>query len=1498
MRKLIKKILNLIGWLLLSLLILSVVLSIVINIPKVQNRITSAALEKVEALFGNYISYSDVRLRLFNRAEFDGLLIRDLSNDTLVYASKLKASFPGIFMKLVFHSENQVRLGKLEFEDSYFRLYNDSTNTINLKFIPDVIKTLKKTENSPEPFLINKISIENSRLDIHQYNTRENESGIDLTQLSFTDFNLEVADLRAFLDTVQMNVQQLSFLEQSGFKMNEFSTNIEITEHELHFNKVDFETAGSKMAFKYIHFDFDSFKDFANGGIIDKVRISLNASQANLNIEELRYFSPVFREMDNNVEMSGIFYGTISNLNARDLNLSFGESSYLKGSFDITGLPDANSTFLIFNINDLKTTTKDITNFKLPKNKYIQLPRRFSEISYYSYRGNFTGFFKDFVSYGSFETDIGGGRVDILFRPDLKNTVSFSGKLATDMFNLGALTGKPEVIGNIRFNLNVDGKGTIDKGFDVDLSGEIDEFEVLKYKYKDITIDGSFAENKFNGNVDINDPNLRLKFDGLLDLSSEIRQYNFSANVLNANIYNLNLNKLDPNYTVSFLLNANLSGNSLDKINGDIKLLNSLFSKSDAQIQVYDLELKVRNDSLMNYLVLKSDFLDGEIKGHYELTHLVDEYLFLANTFIPSLGLYKSKPLLEKSDFIYNVHFKNSAPLFAYFTPQFSINPDTRISGELKRGENQKAKLHVESPEIRFNKTKVTNLVLNSFASDSLINIDFGCAEINLSKRITLENLTFTSSIDSNRVDFSTNWLNWDSTLNKGNVSGQLTFLNQPGQKIATTLDINKSQLIISDSVWVISPFNFSYDSNSVNVNNFKVSHKSEHLIANGALFDNSVDSLNFDFNNFDFSNLNFFTRSSTFKFGGILNGKATVIGYSKPLFFASLFVQDLAINKELIGDTYIKTSWNDARQNVEIDANVLRGKLKTLNINGKYYPTTNGELNLDLKFDKFRLNFINPYLNNVFSDIQGLATGLITLTGTGKEPKLNGVLNLQKAALTVDYLQTRYNFTSEVSIINNNIVFDGVELYDKYINSATLNGVVRSEFFKDFNLNLNIQPRDFLCLSTTREDNKSFFGNAFATGLIRINGPVTELKFDIKAKTEPGTEFSIPLSDSEELGEYDFIKIKKIDTLSIQEEKEEYKVQLTGMQLDFDLNITPDAEVKIIFDPTMGDEITTRGNGNLRIAINAMGEFKMLGDYVIESGTYLFTLKDFLINKKFKVEEGSNLRWTGDPINANININTFYRTKASLSDLTGDQTSSYRTTVDCQLSLTGKLMEPEIGYNIFLPYAEQEQRNRLAAEISSNEKMGKQFLSLLVLNRFLYNGNQEKSGLENSNIAGVNASELLSNQLSNWLSQISDEVDIGVNYRPGSELNPQELELALSTQLLNDRLSINGSVDMKTNAEAENANNVLGNLDLDYKITRNGKIRARAYNRANDNEIINYSKYTQGIGVFYTEEFDKFNEIGSWYRKGKSSKKNEREKTPRVKESAIIRNDENIEIE
>jgi hypothetical protein len=410
----------------------------------------------------------------------------------------------------------------------------------------------------------------------------------------------------------------------------------------------------------------------------------------------------------------------------------------------------------------------------------------------------------------------------------------------------------------------------------------------------------------------------------------------------------------------------------------------------------------------------------------------------------------------------------------------------------------------------------------------------------------------------------------------------------------------------------------------------------------------------------------------------------------------------------------------------------------------------------------------------------------------------------------------------------------------------------------------LAIRPYKLQCLNTDASMNSLFYGKAYVSGLVKITGDVYNINMDINAKTEKNTHLFIPISSESEISDNDFVRFtnKKIQL----NKDDNYKVDLSGITLNMGLDVTPDADVQIIFDNKIGDIIKAKGNGNLKLEITTLGDFNMYGDYAIDQGDYLFTLKN-VINKHFTIQKGSSLKWNGSPYDAYADITAIYQVKTSLYNLNPADADSAenkkRIDVDCLLSMKDKIFNPTITFDIDLPNSSENKKNLVKSYTSTEEEMNRQIFSLLILNSFTKPDDKNIVGTVSTGL-GSTSTELLSNQLSNWLSQISKKFDIGVNYRPGTQLTSEELEVALSTQLFDDRLSIDGNVGYSgAQSGTGKTSNIVGDVNVEYKIPPTGRFVLKGYNKSNTVDLLNTNApYTQGLGIFYRREFDSFGEL------------------------------------
>jgi hypothetical protein len=601
--------------------------------------------------------------------------------------------------------------------------------------------------------------------------------------------------------------------------------------------------------------------------------------------------------------------------------------------------------------------------------------------------------------------------------------------------------------------------------------------------------------------------------------------------------------------------------------------------------------------------------------------------------------------------------------------------------------------------------------------------------------------------------------------------------------------------------------------------------------------------------------------------FGGRLKGSIAVSdAFDKVLFESDINVSDFTVNNNLYGTVTVLSEWNPQRKVAVINIkNDFQGS-KFFDISGIYNPSSQ---TADITAQTFRmpLNVINPLVSSFASDVRGVGSGKARLYGKLKQLILEGSVMAEDASLKVDFLQTRYSFSDSIRFTRKGIDFRNIRINDEKMNQGTINGSLTYDSFKNLGINFDIRAEKMLVLNTRPKDNDTFYGTAYATGYAGIKGAPDKISIIMSGRTEDNTSFYVPLSSSEVVSEYPYIIMtdpkKEEEDAEARENIFIKEPEGSNIELYFDLEVTPEAEVQILIDPKAGDVIRGTGEGKLNITMDRKGDVKMAGSYVIEDGDYLFTLGNIL-NKRFSIEEGGTITWNGGIDDAELNIRAVYRLKASLYDIYPEEEFRERIPVECQLILTEKLMNPVIGFNIDLPTANDDVRQYLNMAINTEEELSRQFLYLLVMNSFypdpaLYSASTQSS-TQGAAALGVTTTEMLTNQVSNWLSQISNDFDIGLNYRPGNDITPQEVEVALSTQLLNDKVIVNGNFDVSGKESNANASTISGDFNIEYKITE--KLRFKLFNRANNDIFYETAPYTQGFGIFFRRDFDRFEDL------------------------------------
>ncbi|MFM7309705.1 MAG: translocation/assembly module TamB domain-containing protein, partial [Flavobacteriales bacterium] len=904
-------------------------------------------------------------------------------------------------------------------------------------------------------------------------------------------------------------------------------------------------------------------------------------------------------------------------------------------------------------------------------------------------------------------------------------------------------------------------------------------------------------------------------------------------------------------------------GLDFDRFSGQISLSDISYcaEENDYYLNHFDLKATQGDDPSMS---LNSDIVNAQLVGDFSFSELGSSMLEIASKIIPSLD----PPIRAHSDQAFNIEIRvnDFDQISEVFIPGLSIATGTIVKMEIDEASSQ-LDLLVATDSIRFQEECVYGLTLSANQPDESFYISASLDTMSIAgvslNQISLDTRTVGDSIYTSFA--------WQNSREKhfGDISGKLIVNNYQDMQF----EVYPSSIGALNKSWFISKnAKIGYDGGEVFVSNFSIAHHDQRIIIDGMVSESPEAELSVKAEKFNLDNLNFMMDDSLSLRGQVF-GEITLRNlFHDPILTGDLKAVGLGLNEYELGDIETHTSWDSKRERLRLDGSVkqvamLKGsKNETvpLTFAGYYMPNEENQLDLSATLQHMDLSVVNTFLPKETMDIHGFATGTISIDGPIDAPQLHSTIALQDGSLYVHYLNTTYFIHDKIKISPDMVSFDNILITDEENHRGRLTGQILHENFTRWNFDIITDLSEpMLAMNTDESMNDMYFGKAYATGSINISGDEEDMEFDINVKTEKGTTLALPMGNSTEETFESFIHfINPKDSIAKRSE-----MDFSGINMRFGIDVTPDAEFQVIFDKSIGDVITGRGTGHLEMKIDELSNFTMAGEVEVKSGTYLFTLKN-LISKNLILKPGGKIEWISDPFDAQLDLTAVYEVGVSLYDLLPEPQyqSGPKVNTKLDMNLKGQLFSPAIDFKIDLPTVDQVTKSRVNAAISSEQEKNRQAFALLVLRRFVSPPNVTVDH-NSSNAIAANGMEFVSSQISNWLSQISDDVNLGFNYNPGDDISNEEIKLILSTQLFNERLSISSNLGVSrnnNNANAQNTNNLIGDIRIEYKVTKEGRVRVVMYNESNDYRVAStqQSPYTQGLGVIYREEFDNINEF------------------------------------
>lgn len=1009
------------------------------------------------------------------------------------------------------------------------------------------------------------------------------------------------------------------------------------------------------------------------------------------------------------------------------------------------------------------------------------------------------------------------------------------------------------------------------------------------YNYKNTTLNGELRKGFFSGLVQVNDPNLHLSFNGEVDLVSNIHKYKFDATLFNANLVAMHLvGDTSLPSILSTHIKVDAQGNTFDDLTGTLSVDSAHYFRRQ-QYHLNYLTFTSQIDNGMHIVTLTSDYADVTVTGHYSPINSYKCFQGLLSNYIPDRFPKELHGKKDFHDYAFDIHLKGNTGLTDLFVPSLKIAQGTDLRGGYQE-KNDMFFLSGQSSEIDWGGRKAKNWEIDAKGNGSDLKTKFTCDTLFVSDSLYAAGFSLNGEVNKDTVHYAINWIN--DTSNFAEIPGYIAFT----KGAQTVFRLLQPKISLADSIWQLNKENqLVIDSNGVTAQDIMFFHGQQYISIMGRLSNKPNDALEVDFHKFNIEDL-IVTPSSIIK--GIVEGTASIkYANRKLLFVSALNFKDIYFNKQYLGDGAVNSYWDAANHSIATNGEIVYNGEKTLSFIGNYFPNKDSEnVNIDAIVHGFQLKTFNVFTKGYTSDMDGTLSGNCRMSGRFDKPIFNGnfVANIKK--IKVDYLNTYYHSSEvEVAVLPDTFRIIPSHLFDEKGDTAIISGDLTHKQFKDLKLNFSLTTNNFFCLHTKDDNNSSYFGDGFVAGDAKFYGYLNSIHIDADITTQKGTTFNIPLSNASEVEQSDFIRFTSKKTPE-SKKKKSYKVNLDGITLDFNIHVTPDATAKLIFASKVGDELTGRGNGNIQFGMNNTGDISMRGDYTVTDGSYRFVLQN-VINEDFNLVPGGTIEWSGDPYNAEINISTQHVVRTSLHTLLpSDTTHGYTQSIPvyCDLGLSGKLQSPDIKFDIELPTADEETQQTVASYLANPDEMNRQVFALLIIKSFLpvqEGANTASAPTAQTIIPGTAATAILSSQLTNLLNSISNKVNVGVNINPATTLSPQEVQLLLSTELLGGRVLINtdmAQIGTTTTGQAtENSNNLVGEVTVEYLLSKDGKVRVKAFNKANDNTTIYLlnAPYTQGAGVSYRESFNTFGELWDKVFK-KSNKEAKKEEAPTPKDS------------
>src|SRR5690554_2055126 len=1349
------KILKILGNIILTVveivMILIIALAFLIRTSDFQTYLAHKGSVFLSEMIDSKVTIGKVDISFIDRIYFDELYVEDQHHDTLAYIQEFYVDYSliGAFML-------NFSVDKTEIKGAKFALKRyKNEEQLNLQFLIDAFKPKNPSEESLD-FTINlsKVKITNSNFSYHDENSEPVPFGVDYSNLDVKNIDLTANNVVIQSGSYRANIESIAFKERSGFELNKLAAQVLFNDNGLVMDETIIDTDRSNIKLKEFKLRSNSLADFSD--FVDLIQLESQFDTSYVSLEDVSYFAPQLKGMNDVVVLSGRTEKAVKELAMNDLYLKYGTGTVIKGDFYLPDFKKLSKSNIKQELKFLSLNVNDLERLKLPDNssityiKWSEALRALNTIEASNLSVN--GSIHDLsIELTELNTNIGS----FVFQDGFK-VLSDTNYSAFTIIPKN-LKGNQLKVSNVSIHriLNDRNYGKLNGQFSLKsarldeigfsangVSGVLTNTELYSYSYDYIILDNidykfdnskRVSQNEVKGHVYIRDDNFDLTFNGFFSSGNHLEM---KAKI---DLECARLDYINPVFKdrgeLSTSIDIDAKGINFNDFKGNIIIDSLFYSEGNENFSTTNFNGFVERNKLKDSISIKSEIIDVNLDGLIDYSKVGENIVYQIGRIFPALNVSAKEIEDEFTEFKYDIIIKDINPLLSILYPPLKIADYSMING-FYNGKKNSLGLNIISDYVAFNSIRLNDIYAIQEVSNQELLALIDVNSISIKDSLSFQNIHFTGLAAKGGLD--SQLLFEDSKDSKSNVE----WYTNLHENTEFDIDIFPSYITLNGHQWNLQEKAYiNYSDSCFFVDGLKLEHENQYVSANGQLSNSNFDRLYLDVMHLDLKELGSILGPDI-----KLSGVANVSGYvTTPItnlqFFGEAIIEELYINETNVGNVSFGADFKSDLNKVKMYGDIFYRNEQTFQFKGDYLLKDEGEDygNLDFKmlFKQTEISVVNEFLDpDIVTDLRGRLNGELKLKGTFKDPEMTGKVDFDGGMVNISLLGANLYFEGEIESVKDGIYINNMPIKDVEGNTGFLTGSLFhnnfSDFFFEIVANLEDHPTKrlptdrsrpmpverFKVMNTAYDIDNPYYGEAYVTGIVTISGYADNLSIIVNAKTKRGTKIVFPMYGPTTIEEDGFISFKKDGS---EEETEDKRVDLTGVDLQLNFDVTDDAEVKLIFDEKIGDEISARGKGNLSLTVDQFNDLAMEGTYTVANGVYNFAMGPYKQN--FSIQPGGTVQWTGDPYEAILDINAYYRTTANLSavmpDVVENQSSSNEE-IYSYLHITGNMMSPELSFDIDAPKANESGKAVLSRIRSDRDELNKQFFSILISKSFM----------------------------------------------------------------------------------------------------------------------------------------------------------------------------------